>query len=156
MRLKHPVPALVLGAALLTASGTIMIGSADADFPDPFGRPDLDVLKEMIESGQAADARTDLLIALETTPGDADVLNLLGYAGRKLGDYDPSRDDYVRALTINPRHKGALEYFGELELQTGNLDATRTLLARLEGICPDGRDELDDLLDAFAERDLLP
>ena len=114
-------------------------------------RPDLDVIKAQIESGGAGLAVTPLRDWLITEPNDADALNLLGYAYRKLERWDDSRRYYERALTVEPAHKGALEYMGELELQTGNPDAARTLLIKLRNACPKGCEELDDLREAFKE-----
>ena len=44
-----------------------------------------------------------------------------GFASRKLGDYAASEVAYDKALAIDPKHKGALEYKGELFLTLGNL-----------------------------------
>ena len=119
------------------------------DPTDP--RPDLDVIKAQIEAGGASHAITPLRDWLITEPDDADALNLLGYAYRKLQQWDESRAYYERALKIAPAHLGALEYMGELELQTGNPDAARTLLIRLQVACPEGCPELDDLIEAFKD-----
>ena len=58
------------------------------------------------------------LLETETAadPDNADAWNLTGFASRKLGDYTRSEAAYDRALAINPKHKGALEYKGELYL----------------------------------------
>ena len=113
-------------------------------------KPDLVALKDQIEAGQPGEAITPLNDWLIKEPDDADVLNLLGYAYRKLMRYDQARIFYVRALTQAPAHLGALEYMGELELETGNPDAARALLVRLKAACPNGCHELDDLIEAFA------
>ena len=79
------------------------------------------------------------LVHLETevaaNPNNADAWNLTGYAARKLGDYGRSESAYDTALTINPKHAGALEYKGELYLTLGNLKGAQTMLARLKDIC---------------------
>ncbi|MEO0678867.1 MAG: tetratricopeptide repeat protein [Pseudomonadota bacterium] len=134
----------------------ILIAPAWAAFPETVDREALAALKMRIEAGDAAGARIELLAADGASPGDADILNLLGYASRKLGDLDASRTYYQRALRIDPGHRGALEYFGELELQAGDVAAARDLLARLGAVCPDGCEELDDLREAFAARGLSP
>ena len=115
----------------------------------PRDGPDLAALQHQIETGDAAAAEKQLRAANKANPENADVLNLLGYANRKLERYAVSRDFYERALKIDPGHKGALEYKGELELQTGNVGVARKLLARLRVECPEGCPELDDLLQAF-------
>ena len=68
-------------------------------------------------------------------PKNADAWNLTGFAARKLGDYGRSETAYDTALTINPKHAGALEYKGELYLTLGNLEGAQTMLARLKDIC---------------------
>ena len=68
-------------------------------------------------------------------PNNADAWNLTGFAARKLGDYGRSETAYDTALTINPKHAGALEYKGELYLTLGNLEGAQTMLARLKDIC---------------------
>ena len=68
-------------------------------------------------------------------PKNADAWNLTGFVARKLGDYGRSETAYDTALTINPKHAGALEYKGELYLTLGNLEGAQTMLARLKDIC---------------------
>ena len=68
-------------------------------------------------------------------PDNADAWNLTGFASRKLGDYTRSEAAYDRALAINPKHKGALEYKGELYLTLGNLEGAEQMLARLSKSC---------------------
>lgn len=135
-----------LAGLLLAAS---VAGSVGAPV-DPFDAPTLAALTDLIESGHAGRAERELQAMLADDPGNADVLNLLGYANRKLKRYPAARGYYDRALRLDPRHKGALEYRGELELETGHPEAARALLARLEAVCPEGCHELDDLRAAFA------
>src|SRR5882672_12818060 len=55
--------------------------------------------------------------------GSADWNNLMGYSMRKakVPDYDSAEKYYAEALRIDPRHRGALEYSGELYLMKGEL-----------------------------------
>ena len=135
----------ILAALLLAATQSW----AAFDSTDP--RPDLKVIKAQIESGGAGLAIGPLRDWLVAEPRDADALNLLGYAYRKLKRYNDARVHYDRALVIEPAHLGALEYLGELELETNNPAAARALLIRLRTACPDGCEELDDLLEAFKD-----
>jgi len=82
-------------------------------------------------------------------PRDADAFNLLGFSYRKLRNYDVAERNYLRALRIDPGHKGALEYLGELYLETDRATKAKELLARLEQLCPAGCEELTDLREAF-------
>jgi tetratricopeptide (TPR) repeat protein len=85
------------------------------------------------EDYTAALAQLESEIAAD--PDNADAWNLTGFASRKLGDYARSEQAYDRALAINPKHKGALEYKGELYLTLGNLEGAEALLARLGKSC---------------------
>ena len=82
---------------------------------------------------------------------DADIQNLLGFAHRKTGKLDAAASYYKRALEINPKHKGALEYQGELFLTLGDKDAATANLAKLDEICWLGCSEYDDLKQAIAK-----
>ena len=83
-------------------------------------------------------------------PGNADVLNMLGYAHRKLGRVEAAFDHYREALAIEPRHLGANEYLGELYLETGELEKAEERLAELAIACPSGCEERDELSEAIA------
>lgn len=72
---------------------------------------------------------------LAKNPDSADAWNLTGFASRKMGNYAASEAAYDKALAINPKHKGALEYKGELYLTLGNLAGAEEMLARLSKAC---------------------
>jgi tetratricopeptide (TPR) repeat protein len=74
-----------------------------------------------------------------------DVLNYLGFTNRKLGDYDTAQRYYAAALAIDPNHRGATEYLGELFLELGRIDDARRQLAKLDVLCPYGCAERDEL-----------
>lgn len=80
---------------------------------------------------------------------NADAYNLLGFSYRKLKNFELAERNYNRALRLDPRHRGAVEYMGELYLETGRRDRAEELLAALEKLCPEGCEELDDLRQAF-------
>jgi Flp pilus assembly protein TadD len=79
--------------------------------------------------------------------GDADWNNLMGFALRKQAapDLDGAQRHYDTALRLNPQHRGALEYSGELALMKGDLPTAEARLAALGQACPRGCEELDDL-----------
>lgn len=68
-------------------------------------------------------------------PQNADGYNLLGYSYRQLQRYNESLDAYQRALTLNPKHRGAHEYIGEAYLALGRLDKAKEHLDALDKIC---------------------
>ena len=74
-----------------------------------------------------------------------DILNYLGYANRKLGNYDTAIRYYREALAINPEHLGANEYLGELYAELGDIDRARVQLATLDRLCAFGCAEHEDL-----------
>jgi cytochrome c-type biogenesis protein CcmH/NrfG len=59
----------------------------------------------------------------------------LGYAYRKLKNYDKSLAAYDRALTRNPRNRAALEYLGEAYVELHRMDEARSMLDRLAAEC---------------------
>ena len=149
---KLILPAIVT-ALLAGPVPAAMTGDGATATPEQTG-PDLGALKRRIEAGNATAAEQVLREANADDPGNADILNMLGYANRRLGRPGIARGFYEQALAIDAAHRGALEYMGELELETGNPVAARALLARLRAACPTGCAELDDLTGAFERRGL--
>ena len=78
-------------------------------------------------------------------PTDADAWNYLGFSNRKLKKFDQALSAYQRALAIDPNHRGANEYLGELYLQTDELEKARERLKKLDDICYFGCEEFNDL-----------
>jgi len=79
----------------------------------------------------------------------ADVYNLLGYTLRKTGDVKTSLTYYTKALELQPEHKAAREYLGELYVETGKMDKAKEQLAILAKLCPGGCEEREDLQKAI-------
>ena len=104
----------------------------------------------LVKQEAFADALPFLQKEVAGDPGNADAWNLIGFSSRKLGDYVTSEAAYDKALAINPKHKGALEYKGELYLTLGNLAGAEELLARLRRSCSFNCSEVKDLKDAIA------
>ena len=67
----------------------------------------------------------------------ADWNNLMGFALRKAdaSNYADAERHYNDALRIDPKHKGALEYSGELYLMRGDLPMAEQRLAALGKAC---------------------
>lgn len=105
----------------------------------------------LIAAEKYQDAIAPLQSAEKSAKNDADVQNLLGFVYRKTGKLDVAGVHYKRALEINRKHRGALEYQGELFLMHGNKEAAQANLAKLDKICWLGCDEYDDLKKAIAE-----
>lgn len=99
---------------------------------------------------EAAIARLDE--ALWAAGPHPDVLTYLGFANRKLKRYDAAETYYRAALAIAPTHRGALEYYGELKLERGDVAGAKAHLAKLEAICGFGCHEVDELRRWIVER----
>jgi tetratricopeptide (TPR) repeat protein len=84
--------------------------------------------------------------------GSADWNNLMGYSLRKgkAPDLPGAEKYYEAALRIDPKHRGALEYSGELYLMTGELPKAEQRLAMLEKVCSTKCEEYVDLKQAVA------
>ena len=84
--------------------------------------------------------------------GSADWNNLMGYSLR----HGPNPDNagaekyYNEALRLDPKHRGALEYSGELYLITGDLPKAEERLATLDKVCRLPCEEYTDLKKAVA------
>ncbi|WP_162136396.1 tetratricopeptide repeat protein [Caulobacter sp. AP07] len=84
--------------------------------------------------------------AAETAFGPhPDVLTYIGYTHRKLGDYAHAETYYRQALAIDPDHRGATEYYGELKVERGDMAGARRMLAKLDDICGFGCPQAEDL-----------
>ena len=105
--------------------------------------------KGLAYKGKYAEAREMLKAITAAEPGNADAWNMLGYSSRKMGDLKAASKAYAKALKINPGHLGALEYQGEMFIQTGDADKAKANLATLQGLCGNCA-ELRDLKKALA------
>lgn len=77
--------------------------------------------------------------------------NLMGFSLRQQSKPDllSAENYYKAALRIEPKHKGALEYYGMLKLTQNDLPGAEELLARLDKICFFGCEEYADLKQAI-------
>ena len=70
-----------------------------------------------------------------SNPNNADAYNMLGYSSRWLGKYDEAFAAYDKALVLDSKHKGALEYSGVAYLKVNQLGKAEAQLAKLKTIC---------------------
>ena len=98
------------------------------------------------------DAAIKTLLAANQ-PNSADWNNLLGYAQRKKTPPDLAAAEryYQAALKIDPKHRGALEYYGELFLMKNDLAGAEQMLARLNKACFFSCEEYRELKDEIAK-----
>jgi len=100
-------------------------------------------------SAKRFDAALESLREVNDT-GSADWQNLMGYSLRRSSKHDvvAAQKHYDAALRIDPAHRGALAYSGELALMKGDLPTAEQRLARLDKACARKCSEYLDLEDA--------
>ena len=112
--------------------------------------PDYTRAQQKVDDGRYADAITLLERIVATDKENADALNLLGYSNRQLGNNDVALGYYEAALKLEPRHRGANEYMGELYLTLGDLAKAEERLDVLDRACFFGCAEYTKLKEAIA------
>ena len=95
--------------------------------------------KDYIKANKALKAYT------KSEPNDADGWNLYAFANRKMNKFEKAEVYYEKALNIDPDHKGALEYQGELFMQTNRQKLAEENLNKLISLCPNSCYELEKL-----------
>ena len=77
----------------------------------------------------------------------ADLYNYMGFASRKQKNpnYENAENYYLKALSLDGDHIGALEYLGELYFETNREDMARSLLDRLGTIAGESSNEYKEL-----------
>ncbi|MBY5830448.1 tetratricopeptide repeat protein [Rhizobium ruizarguesonis] len=113
--------------------------------------PDLTSVRAKIDAKDYAGALAELRSLAEDNQ-QADVYNLMGYTLRKTGDYRTSLTYYTKALELQPDHRAAREYLGELYVETGEMAKAEEQVSSLKQLCPSGCEELEDLQKVIAAR----
>ncbi|HLQ94138.1 MAG TPA: tetratricopeptide repeat protein [Xanthobacteraceae bacterium] len=137
----------ILGIVLSTIAVTAMVptdGAYAVDIITSTDAPDLTQVRAKIKAKDFAGALEDLQPLLQSHQ-HADVYNLMGFSLRKTGDYKQAYTFYRKALDFDPEHKGALEYLGELYVETGQIEKAKENVVLLRKLCPKGCEELEDL-----------
>ena len=131
--------AIALGIAMLPfaakAAGSDSGSSGGSGYTVAAASKEMRKATVMIKNEDYAGALTFLEAEIAKNPDNADAWNLTGFASRKLGDYAASEVAYDKALAIDPKHKGALEYKGELYLTLGNLEGAENMFDQLNKVC---------------------
>jgi len=144
----------ILGTIFLTMSVLIVgISSSYAagSYDEAVAEDPLKSVKAMINIQDYNGAISELKVYTANNPQDADGFNLLGFASRKNGDLESAGVAYNKALELEPNHKGALEYQGELFLQLNDLASAEANEVKLSAACFFGCSELSELREAIAQ-----
>lgn len=139
--------ARLIATAVLAASS--LAYAADTTPASP-AADKLAAARAEIQAGRWVAAIDELKKVNDT--GSADWNNLMGYSHRKAKtpDYAAAERYYDEALRIDAKHRGALEYSGELYLVKGDLAKAEERLARLDKACFLPCEEYADLKKAVA------
>lgn len=119
----------LFGGQPAAAMSTLTPSASSSDYVDG---------EKAVKEGRYKDAVELLNKVVQRDPENANAHNYLGFSLRKLGDLNKAEAHYRVALQIEPEHKAALEYYGELFLQMKDLPRAEEQLTRLKGICPSG------------------
>jgi tetratricopeptide (TPR) repeat protein len=109
-------------------------------------------IQVFIENKDYRAALAALKIADTKFANNADVNNLLGFSSRKLKLYKQAAVYYSKALRIDPNHLGALEYQGELFVETKKIPSAKKNLAKLKSLCGATCEEYLDLKKAIGKK----
>lgn len=119
-----------------------------ADFNPPKGGTDLTSVRAAIKARNYQAALSELK-SIVVQHDEPDVYSLLGFTSRKTGNQAQALTYYQKALALDPTHRGALEYQGELFVEMGQIEKAKENLARLTKVCTFGCEEKDDLKEAI-------
>lgn len=153
-KLATIVLSLFIGAVLVPATGLGVGGdSGGGNGGGTTARPEDPLYAAAVKAVKANDYRAAIPLLEKVVAANAehaDAFNYLGYSHRNLGEFDKAMAHYRKALELNPNHRGAHEYIGELYLQRDDLKRAEEHLARLDKICFFGCEEYTDLKKAIA------
>jgi len=107
--------------------------------------------KQAVDRKDWASAVASFRKVVAAEPNNADGYNMLGFSLRWMGKMDEAFVAYDRALKLNPKHKGALEYSGIAYLKAGQPAKAKEQLAKLETIGGKNSEEYRDLDKAISE-----
>ena len=81
-------------------------------------------------------------------PNQPDTLNYLGFAFRKLGNFEEAEKYYLIGLNIKPDHNGINEYLGELYIKTNRIELAKERLEVLKKCKCEEYEELKELIES--------
>jgi Flp pilus assembly protein TadD len=145
--------AAFLAAGLVTAPGAVYaMGTIDTPAASSASKD-----SRMVDAEKAVQAKdwnkaVGLLSrVVADSPKNADAYNYLGYSYRKLGHPNEALAYYNHALSLDPNHRGALEYLGELYLDMSDLPKAEEQLTKLARVCGPRCNEYQELQGEIAK-----
>ncbi|MCH8917814.1 MAG: tetratricopeptide repeat protein [Alphaproteobacteria bacterium] len=136
---------LIAALLILGLASTAMAAGSSSPSRRPAPESNFDLGLKAVKAENFGRALGLLAKVVRSDPRNADAWNWIGFSNRKLERFKDSLVAYKKALAIDPDHRGANEYLGELYLKTGDLAKARVRLDRLDSICYFGCEEFDDL-----------
>ena len=149
MKLRRLAPIVLAILASLDPLGRAAAAPAGSkkDKPEAASDPARELYEQGLQKVQANDfnAALDLFErAQKTKKNDPEILNMLAFTQRKLGDLDAAFANYAKALELRPDFPQAREYLAEAHLQAA--------MAQMKILRESGSEaEVAQLLDAFAK-----
>ena len=135
---------------LISLTNTVFAAGSDSD--DTVVKPkNYSKVKKLIKKENYSEAikKLEEILSTKKFQNDPDIINLYAFSLRKNNNFEKSEKQYKIALDIDPKHKGALEYQGELFLQYKNIEKAKANLKLLERICGVNCEEYKDLKKAI-------
>jgi predicted Zn-dependent protease len=147
-------PAMRTVAVVAFVLGLMMSAPFSVRAAGPPTKIELSDVQELMQREAWNDAITKLWTYTESNPDDPDGFNLLGFCYRQDGQFDRAKKAYDRALRLDPDHRGAHEYLGELYLETDQFAKAEDTLGSLYRICGEDCPEYQALAKAIADAKL--
>ena len=141
--MKHNWKVSLIFAALLTLFVAYPAYSVKYDKSNPTKM--YSKAYKMIDKGQYSKAQKILKNYTKSEPEDPDGWTLLAFTYRKLDKFAESEEYYLKALNLEPDNKAALEYQGELFIETNRIDLANANIKKLQNLCPNSCEELEKL-----------
>ena len=100
---------------------------------------------KFIDQERYFEAKKVLKAYTKSKPEDAYGWTLYAFSERKLGALEKAEKLYEKALVLDAENKAALEYQGELFVQTNRLELAKRNLEKLNILCPNYCEEAEQL-----------
>ena len=105
---------------------------------------DVAQVNDLFQQGRFDDAY-ELLLKMDISEADTDVLRLRGYAAWVLGDLESARDDFDRVLTLTPEDLYARRMTAFAAMEAGDLRGARREFEEVVRTTPQDQSAQEDL-----------